>query len=368
MRKVVLAFIAAASLVPLGVTGSPAAGFASSNVTYVTTVPFDAAGAAGARLVDDYLYVAGAKSFSIYDVSDPLDPQLMSTTPVGFTFPNEDVETNGKILLMVNDQPPQRSLHVFDVEDKAAPQQLAVLGGTNSHTFACVFDCRYAYGSRGNIVDLRDPSDPRIVSSWGGGATPQDGFDTTEVANGRILTATRMIRLLDARKDPLKPETLAVGPNPDDRLIHSVRWPRGMKDRFFLVQGETFGEVLCDGDSGAFMTWDASRWKKTKTFRMVDEYRAVNGTYTDGNPAVDAAGCTAMWFQEHPDFHNGGKVVSGWFEHGTRFLEVDKKGKISEIGYFVPAGGSTIASYWITDKIVYSIDLVRGIDILRFDG
>lgn len=51
-----------------------------------------------------------------------------------------------------------------------------------------------------------------------------------------------------------------------------------------------------------------------------------------------------------------------------RFVEVDPKGAITEVGYFLPAGGSTIASYWITDDIVYSIDLVRGIDILRFGG
>jgi hypothetical protein len=32
----------------------------------------------------------------------------------------------------------------------------------------------------------------------------------------------------------------------------------------------------------------------------------------------------------------------------------------------MPHGGSTGASYWITDEIVYSVDYARGIDILRF--
>lgn len=116
------------------------------------------------------------------------------------------------------------------------------------------------------------------------------------------------------------------------------------------------------------MTWDASRYRKTHTFRMIDEFRVTNGTYTDGNPAINGLGCTAMWFQHHPSFHNGGLVVSGFFEHGTRFLDVDKRGKISEVGYFMPVGGNTIATYWISKKIVYSFDVQRGLDILEYSG
>ncbi len=364
MRKLLLTTtLIALFVVPSVVSGAPT-GFMSSNVEHIATIPFDAGGASGARLVDEYLYVAGTRNFSIYDVSDPIDPQLVSTTPVTVYFANEDVDTNGEILLLSSDQA-QRELYVYDVEDKAAPTLLATLGNVRDHNFACVLDCKWAYGTRGNIVDLRDPSNPKVAASWGGGETPGDGFDTDEVAPGYVLSAARTIRLMDARK-PAAPKTLALGPNPDNRLIHSVGWPRQMKDRFMLVQGETPFTGRCDENSGAFMTWDASKWRKTHTFQMIDEYRMVNGTYTDSNPPAGAVGCTAAWFQEHPDFHNGGLVVSGYFEHGARFLEVDPKGQISEVGYFTPVGGASYATYWITDEIVYSIDLVRGIDILRF--
>jgi hypothetical protein len=47
-------------------------------------------------------------------------------------------------------------------------------------------------------------------------------------------------------------------------------------------------------------------------------------------------------------------------------LKVDKAGKVKQADYFMPAAGSTIATYWITDKIVYALDINRGIDILRF--
>jgi hypothetical protein len=61
-------------------------------------------------------------------------------------------------------------------------------------------------------------------------------------------------------------------------------------------------------------------------------------------------------------------VVSGFFEHGARFLNVSPAGKISEVGYFTPFGGETIATYWITNEIVYAVDLHRGIDILRYSA
>lgn len=359
-----LALIApAASARPLD---GVAPGVASSNVEYVTTVPLEAGSPTGVRLVGDHLYVAGAKSFSIYDVSDPENPAFVSMTPVGFYFANEDVDTNGRILLLASDQPQIQGLFVYDVEDKENPSLLGSLTTVRDHNFACVFDCTYAYGSRGSIIDLQDPTAPERVGIWGVGMNPNDGFDTTETVPGLVIAATRPLQVIDGRKDPVRPKIVARGTAPDQRLLHSVEWPRRGKDRFVLVQGETFAETRCDGDSGALMTFDASRWKRTHTLTMIDEYRSTNGSYADGRPLVNAAGCTAMWFDAHRTFRNGGLVAASWFEHGTRFLEIDRKGRIGEVGYFLPAAGSSIASYWITDDIVYSIDLVRGIDILRF--
>ena len=360
-----LAMIVADFVLPAG--AGPATGVASPNVQYITTIPFDAGLGTGARQVGRHLFVAGAKSFSIYDVSEPEAPQLLSITPIGFQFANEDVDTNGKVLLL-SDDTCRKILHIWDVRDKAAPVKLAEMENMPDHTFSCVLKCKWAYGARGSIVDLRDPSKPNLAGNWYPGMFPGYGFDVTEVAPGLILTATRDIRFLDARRNPAKPKLLAQGYTDDDRLIHSLDWPGNARDRFFLVQGETPFSGTCDENSGAFMTWDASRWRKTHTFRMIDEFRVKNGTFVDGNPPAGATGCTNMWFEHHPQFENGGLVASSFFEHGTRFLDVNSNGQIQEVGHFMPAGGSSIASYWINDRIVYSIDLTRGIDILRFNG
>jgi hypothetical protein len=112
------------------------------------------------------------------------------------------------------------------------------------------------------------------------------------------------------------------------------------------------------------MVWDATKWRTAHSFNMIDEYRVSNGLPTEGDAPANLF--CAHWFDDHPDFHNGGLVAMAWYEHGTRFLRVRPNGTIKEAGYFLPVGGSTSAAYWVTDEIVYAVDYQRGLDILRF--
>ena len=371
MRKLLVALaasiVATAALVPAS-AGPTAGGFASDDVEWVKEVPFDVGTATGAKVIGKYLYVTSWRAFSIYDVSDPLNPVLMSTTPFGFKFENEDVSTNGSILVF-SETTPQSNLHIWDVEDKTNPTSITTLAGAGEHTMSCILKCSYLYGSSGAVVDLRDPSKPEVVADWQEGMPASSAHDVTEVSPGIVLSSSRPVMLLDARKDPAHPKLLAIG---DDEAItggvHSNTWPRAGKDRFFLLSSETNFQGRCSGANGAFMTWDASKYRKTKAFRLVDIFQLDNGTYSDGNPAVQASGCSAHWFQHHPTFHNGGLVAVASYDHGTRFLDVSPKGEITQAGYFLPYGGTTVAAYWMTDELVYAIDLARGIDILRWNG
>ena len=354
------------ALTPAG-AGPTQGGFTSDNVEYVTHVPFEIGTATGARVIGKYLYVTSWKSFSIYDVSDPMNPTLVGRpVPFGFKFENEDVATNGKIMLF-SEQLPQNILHVWDVEDKSNPVQIAELPGGGGHTQSCVFECKYAYSSTGTIVDLRDPTKPEIVGNWGEGMPSQSAHDVNEVGPGLVLTSSNPIMLLDARKDPAKPTLLGVGQ--DERVtggIHSNQWPNDAKDSMFLMSSESNATARCTGGNGAFMTWSANNYQKTGQFKLLDIYQLENGTYQDGAPAVNGLGCSAHWFQEHPDYRNGGLVALGSYEHGTRFVDISPKGKVSLKGFFVPAAGSTSAAYWLNDEIVYAVDYSRGIDVLRY--
>ncbi|MDQ4124566.1 MAG: hypothetical protein M3134_03055 [Actinomycetota bacterium] len=376
-----VALLAGALNAPAG-AGPTTGGLASDNVEHVRHVPI-AQNGVGGRLIGDYFYMNDQNKIMIFDVSNPEDPQMTGfvTMPQEWQFSREDIDGNGDILVVPNTangvadgSPPDggaagaaNAVYVVDVEDKTNPQIISKINGPAEHTYSCVLDCKWAWGSEGTIIDLRDPANPKLMEErWGDGMPAQSGHDVEEIAPGLVVTATQPIMYLDARKDPLHPKLLAKGGNDDGRYIHGARWPHRGKDKFLLMAGETTFNLQCSERSGAFMTWDASRWRKTKTFTMIDEYRVENGTWVDGNPAAQR-NCTSHWHEEHPDFRNGGLVAVAFYDHGTRFLEVSKTGEISDAGWFMPYGGQTSAVYWITDEIVYSVDYNRGLDVLRFN-
>jgi hypothetical protein len=363
-----------------GATAGPSVGGNSTdNVEFVQFVPFEGPTTTGARVIGKYLYVTSWKSFSIYDISDPMNPALASQTPFASDAPqqgdparfeNEDVATNGKILIF-SEELPRGIVYIYDVEDKTNPVLLATSPG-GQHTMSCILDCKYLYGSDGNILDLRNPSKPKLMKEkWTDGMPVSGGHDVNEVAPGLVLTSTDPMLFLDARKNPLKPKLLAAGATMNE-FIHSNEWPNNATDKFALTSGETWTpgvDARCKANSAGLGTWDASNWRKTHTLTLIDVWRPKNGTYTDGNPVINGPfGCSSHWFQEHPTFKNGGLVAAGFYNHGTRFLDVQSDGKIKEAGWFIPHGGGTSAAYWVTDRIVYAVDYQRGFDVLRYNG
>jgi hypothetical protein len=355
-----------ASAAPL-VDGGPGPGyFSSDNVEFVTHVPFNN-DSAGAALVGDYFYVNSSRGLIIYDVSDPVAPAISGILPLPQTpyFAEEDPSTNGKILVMGT---LDGVLNIVSVEDKTNPQVIGQLPDGSSHTTSCVLDCKWAYNSDGRIIDLRDPTKPKLAGDWIEGTPVSESHDVTEVAPGIVMTSSTPMLLLDARKNPAKPKIMATVGDTAPRYIHANVWPQEMKDKFLLVQAETTSGVsTCDGEEdGSFMTFDATKWKTTHSFRMIDELRYATGLPTEGRMPYGTY--CAHWFDVHPSYKDGGLLAMAFYENGTHFMDISSKGKISEVGYFVPLAGSVSADYWINDEIVYAVDYNRGIDILRYTG
>jgi hypothetical protein len=189
----------------------------------------------------------------------------------------------------------------------------------------------------------------------------------TEVAPGLVLTATYPMMLLDARFSPASPQLLAKGTTDPETFIHAVRWPQKAQDDLILAGGEAFGPACADSADAKFMTWNTIGWQQSKTFKPLAEYHVAPGTYTDGRN-VSQTWCT-HWFGEHPTFSNGGMVALAWYEQGVRFLKVSHaSGAIEEVGWFLPHAGQTSGVYWITERVLYTADYYRGIDILKWTG
>ncbi|MDP9068177.1 MAG: hypothetical protein M3N53_07510 [Actinomycetota bacterium] len=354
--------------------GPTAGGWSSDNVEYVRFVPFEAGTGTGAAIFGKHMVVTGWKTFSLYDISEPTDPKLLSSTPFGFKFENEDVATDGQIMLF-SEEAPRSVLHVWDIEDKTNPVQIAAVEGAGNHTATCILRCRYSYGSDGAIVDLRDPAKAKLVGDW----KKKLGIDfkvhdLDEFRNGFLVTSAYEgpIQLLDVR-DPLDPKEVVDGSPPviEPELakagagVHSTRWPRSGNDRWLMGQGgSNLAQAQCNRGTRNFWTFDASRWQKDGVLKLTDEFVVGNGSPIDGR--YPASTCSTHWFEARDDFRNGGMVALAYYDNGTRFLEITDKGRIKEVGWFLPYAGVTSAPYWITDEIVYAIDYTRGLDILRF--
>lgn len=367
------------------------ASFSSENVEWVTVMP-QHTGTAGGKLVGKHYYLTDPRGVYIYDVADPAAPELVGQLPAfqigpGAALAQEEPDTNGKILL-VNAYNPAgpagpagyEALLVVDVTDKAAP---TIVGSTDvaDHTWTCILDCTYAIGRTGHIVDLREPTKPERVGDWREHA-PQAAYmhDFEEVSPGRVVGAGQPSLYMDFRT-PLEPKVLATLPSEFATLgYHGSDWPNKGKDRLLLMGAEVAsggtGGDCTDENIHAVATYDTTEVLKAdrrgryrgETFKKLSEWRvAGRGVYADGNAPGHTLYC-GHWFDAHPKWRSGGILALAHYDWGTRFLDVDAKGAMEEIGWFQPVRGLTASAKWITNEIVYVHDYTRGLEILRFTG
>jgi hypothetical protein len=358
-------------------------------IEHVRNLPLEG-GAIGAVQHGNFLYVSGERSFSIYNITAPADPQLLVTEPLGPHALNEHPQTNGRILLLSRDaEASTRSLEVWDVTDKTNPQRLGGFANTHTdHMWACVLDCTFAYGSSGTIVSLENPSVPVKVGDWRTAVSPPvtrfHGID--EVAPGFVLTASEPTAFLDARNPP-SPVAVAIGNPPgtfagpaNRRSVPSyAHWPQRARDRFALESIETPFSGPCTEGSGGLVTYDTTGYETTGILAIADVFRITqNGNFMDGYPPTNASGCSAFGLAESPTWSLDRLVAVAWLEHGIRLLRVDLDGNISEVGGFMGHGTQAAFPVWapvrrtsrpqphsVLLNILYVADLSRGLDVYR---
>ncbi len=397
-------------------TGNGPGFFASDNVTFVKNFR-EAADGVGARVVGDKLYVTTTKDLLIYDISDPVNPVRQGTTTIDVEFENEQVPTDGRILgisgqtssvttqaapCKADAEASRGCLLLFDVRNAAAPKLVQSIKGAGDHTSTCLTvagqTCAFMYGSSGSISDIRTAlTDPKpIVESPVNWITslhdqlraqgwkerlPTRTHHQTEVRPGVLLTASVPQMLITVNPDeggsPTAPRLISYASHlaaPDNplRFTHSVEWPQSGAAKVMMSGGETNFEPTCGPDNGNFSTFTVKGGKgDAPVFTFADQYKLKEGSYTDGNTPAGGykLGCSVHWFQQHPDFRDGGLVALSAYESGTRFLDVATDGKITERGFFLPLDSSASAPHWAPDgKTVYVIDYLRGLDVLTFDA
>jgi hypothetical protein len=389
------AAVAVASAAPAAAQGVPPDPplATSSNVHLLGHVP---GSAAGINFRDHYAYVSGWAGITVLDIAQPDSPQLVGALPLPH-FENEDVDVCGDTLIVVNDRITRdlgSLMYVVSIANRTSPVVTAIMplgltgsGRGSGHIANFVKpDCTQAWidgGDHVEVVDLTVPSAPRSLGKFESAASLSDAFkvthDTELDSTGTLWSVggggAAGYRLT---ADPLAPQLLGTtgtaGRNPspyNDFILHNSQ----RLGKTLLVTEEDYidtDEVPPGGcrGQGKFETWDLSQLNNG-TIRPQGTWETeLNGMFTGG--AVDSkapvtVNCSSHWF----DAKNGIATV-GWYEQGVRFLDYRKPTDITQVGYYIPANGSTWAAYWSpTDpngEIVYTADADRGVDVLRIVG
>ena len=422
MRRLWLSTLALALAVPVGAHAAPApltplqlatqtaarlgttlAGpepLSSPNVDLVTTVPGTYI---GMRKVGTHLIATGTDGLSTFDISNPALPKPLAVLPIAH-FENEDVSADNRVAIISNDREKGSNggiLYVVDVRDMAKPTlastlSLAIADPTDKergpgHIANCVapgpHPCSTLWltgGHRVWVVDLTDMTKPKLLGGFDSPASKgSTGFGTpgklrTGATHDVERDSTGMLWVTGSggafgyrlTASPLHPRLLtgtgAAGVRPDvnDFILHNSKRATA---NTLLVTEEDYVDTSetppggCRGQ-GKFQTWDVQGADAGRPMRLLDQFKTeVTGTpFLSGNKAPLTANCSSHWFTE-----SQGIAAVGWYEQGTRLLDVRDPRHIAQVGYWLPPNAVTWGAYWIAPDLVYTADVGRGIDVLR---
>lgn len=358
----------------------------SSNVEHLGNVPTGPA--LGMVFKDHWAFVTGPAGLTVLDIAIPAAPFVVAVHPLPH-FENEDVDLCGNTVLITNDRASRdlgSVLYAFDVSVPSSPQLVSVtpVGLTGSGRGAghianfVASDCSLMWLDGGDLVevfDMTDPAAPRSLGKFESAASLSVAFkvthDTERDSRGVLWSVggggAAGYRLTS---DPLAPQLVSstgpagVNPSPyNDFILHNSK----RNGSTLLITEEDYVDTDetppggCRGQ-GKFETWSIAM--RAGGLQPLDTWMTeMNGS---DSKAAATVNCSSHWFEVSKDL-----VAVGWYEQGTRFLDVHDPDDIRQVGFFLPANGSTWGAYWSptdpTRSIVYTADAYLGVDVLRID-
>jgi len=301
-------------------------------------------------------------------------------------------------------------LVVVEVTDPAAPRIVGRAPATTStHTVACVDDtnCRYAYSAgdstagRFSVFDLRRIGAPREVDANPDRAgvqafrSPTAGhkwnFDAAGIGTHTGFDGSSMWNVARPRHPRLLATTGKAGgageasgargyndfihhnsfrPNAD--AFRAGARPSLRNGNILLVTEEDYEQTDCT-QAGSFQTWHVKRLDgRPGGIVPLDKVEIADlGNF----PLPRGAFCSAHWF----DYRPGGIVAIGYYGGGTQLVDVRDPRDLKSFGYAHWFASEVWDAMWVpvydrqghqtgrTSNVVYSIDLVRGLDVYSVD-
>ena len=320
-------------------------------------------------------------------------------------------------------------VYVVEVTD---PKNPVVRGftstSTSTHTIQCTSPtCEFAYTSGAynpefTIVDLRNLAAPKTVKNvksvvaGGSGSghqwTPDDSgllwvagwggtaaYDVTDPVNPKVVASTDKNGTSAPYNDFIqhnvyRPGAKAFTQVRDEatgRLVSgSIQTASVFDGNVALVTEEDYDNPDCqaqldtDAPEGGFSTWyvpylDVDQYKKDNAQGKVNMGKITpldnwntELAYAPGTPTPAGALCSAHYFT----YHQSGFIAQGWYQQGTRFLDLRNPRDIKQVAYFAAGASEVWNAYFVPEykggkqtgqmtNVVYTNDVIRGVDVLK---
>jgi hypothetical protein len=322
---------------------------------------------------DGIAWIVGADGTAGYDVTDPLHPVQVARS-------DEKIVNSGQ--LGIPSLPDDPIFHFGDV-----------IGGEGETPIDLIHHDSLRLGT---VYKPAPGQTPAGGGGAGGGSAPERSTTITvpedtapgqvkkrKSARARAIKHCKRTKKGKARKRCIRRAKKRYAPRASSRAagggsltlepfrqVAGKAYPAGGDSPLFGIVEEDYNRPTCKG-AGSFQLWGMTDEKTSKgaaKLGLLDLYTTeLDKLLTDQSGWAPVTGlCSAHYFD-----YRDGIVAGGWYEEGTRFLDVRDPSDIKQVGYWVPSKGETWSVVFPptdpTGSIVYALDFARGIDVLRLD-
>jgi len=159
---------------------------------------------------------------------------------------------------------------------------------------------------------------------------------------------------------------------PNARAFEPDSSPSFAHGNVLLTTEEDYEQTDCS-KAGSFQTWWVRRLDGTRS--AIVPLDKVELSDLGSFPLPQGAFCSSHWF----DYRPGGIVAAGFYGGGTQLIDARDPRHLKSYGYAVWGGSEVWDSMWVPaydaaghqtgakSNVVYSIDLVRGLDVYAVD-
>lgn len=337
-------------------------------------------GAAELEVAGNLAFLVGG-GVDIVSIADPAHPKRLSKIDCNRAI-DVALDPAAQILVVATDTAgscmPGEGFAVYDIRDPATPELLSqVQMPAGAHTVT--MDGRTLYANQQDetagvrqleIFDLSDPTRPRqlsVVAFTGHG--PHESYARHRPDGRRLLytanvTGATAASVLDVT-DPSKPAILQTISDATINYAHQAEVSHD--DKVLMVSDEMLigssygvcGKAPAGADIGALHFYAAA---PDGTF--ASDGRERLGTWNMPAQVSGAEQCTIHNFSQSPDSR---RVLATWYSRGTRLADFSDPGNVKELAAVMPPG--TLGRAAIAHNgLIYTADLNRGMDVLRFRG